>query len=412
MKRQHPAAAKTSARRGSTLPLFAVLLFAMIPLMSLVVHVGLITLTRRQMQTAVNTAALEGLRFRDDAMTESDRRDQVSDLVANNFDDDLDPGNGQGISRLGIGPDVELSDGIALPGTDFRASTTITSAQPYQPYRLQRNLDDELTGDMLAGQYVPTGEHSEANDYQRQDFLIEENPNYDAAIGNDALLVRMRRSGETSLGADVGSAGPPVPYLFGRGAYGPSSSNDEREHGTIVRATAIAQAVPALRVGLRNDALSLTGLLNLQMDIDDWIADTPLTLGTDFEDQAQLIETTGPEWQVTTVGANPFSHDDDSGLIGAVGYVLLTDDVLNNSGDPVRRIIGFGRAENVVVTAGEVSFTRGFPQPIASTNASAILGAPPTGWQNLNLDSLFGQIQTHAHAGYLLEAPAHRRAIR
>ncbi len=68
MKHPHLAAAKTPPRQGSTLPLFAVLLFAMIPLMSLIVHVGLITLTRRQMQTAVNTAALEGLR--DDAMSE------------------------------------------------------------------------------------------------------------------------------------------------------------------------------------------------------------------------------------------------------------------------------------------------------------------------------------------------------
>ena len=50
----------SSRRRGVVLTWFAVLLFALLPLMMLIVHLGMVTLTRRQMQTAVNTAALEG----------------------------------------------------------------------------------------------------------------------------------------------------------------------------------------------------------------------------------------------------------------------------------------------------------------------------------------------------------------
>ncbi|MCA9073100.1 MAG: hypothetical protein KDA84_29460, partial [Planctomycetaceae bacterium] len=156
----------------------------MVPLMALIVHVGLMTLTRRQMQTAVNTAALEGLRFRDDTITESEKRDQVSELVETVFDDDLDPSNGQGSYRLGIGPDVQFDGGIELPGTDFRASARITTARPFWPAPLEPNLGNELRGDMVAGRYLANDTiHDEEANYVRTDFDLN---------GDDAFLVRMR----------------------------------------------------------------------------------------------------------------------------------------------------------------------------------------------------------------------------
>jgi hypothetical protein len=55
----------SASRRGYVLILFAMLLFAILGLAALVIDLGMARLTQRQMQTAVQSAALEGLRFRD-----------------------------------------------------------------------------------------------------------------------------------------------------------------------------------------------------------------------------------------------------------------------------------------------------------------------------------------------------------
>jgi hypothetical protein len=365
-------ASKHSTREGSTIPLFAVLLFALIPLMSLIVHVGMITLTRRQMQTAINTAALEALRFRDEeSMTEVQRRDQVADLVANIFDDDLNPGNGQGTSRLGIGPDVELNDGIALPGTDFRASTTIAGANAYQPVRLESNLNDEVPGDMLAGQYLPADSlHDENGSYERTDF--------DSESGNDAFLVRMRRSGETAFGAGVGSAGPPVPHLFGRGPFGNLDWMDRIERGTIARATAIAQARPVVVVGPPNDNLNL-GLALFWLELESWTA-LPID-----EAQSVTLNSNGTivgqamgnfiEREVAVLGMELLPASPPGDLeIGESRWVAIYADI-----DGTNRIIGFGQ----VILESDVS---GFSitkrrSRIATRNAAAqfVISSPATG---------------------------------
>ena len=230
--------------------LFAFLLFAIIPLMSLVIHVGLITLTRRQMQTAVNTAALEGLRFRDDA--EIDSRQAASDIAGMVFDDDLNPNNGTGSYRLGVGPDVQFDGGIALPDTDFRASAIITSAAPYQPLPLQLNSEtNHKSGDMVAGNYDATvTDHEEtdlADGYFRQDFTPVSSD--DAQGGNfDSFLVRMRRSGETFSG-NIGTNSEPVPFLFGRGPFGNSDWMNRIERGTIVPADGDCPSQPGTERG-------------------------------------------------------------------------------------------------------------------------------------------------------------------
>ena len=110
--------AASFTRRGSILTWFAVFLFAALPFMALLVHLGMVTLTWRQMQTAVNTAAIEGLRFRDE-LSDADRRVQVQELVSALFDDDLDSSNGDTM-QFGAGPDIEFdsNSGIALPDAD------------------------------------------------------------------------------------------------------------------------------------------------------------------------------------------------------------------------------------------------------------------------------------------------------
>lgn len=239
-----------SPRRGSILTWFAVFLFALLPLITLVVHLGMVTLTRRQMQTAVNTAAIEGLRFRDDGnLSESARRERVRDLVSAVFDDTLDTSDGDAL-RLGAGPvitfDNEPSD-ITLPGTEFKAARTIKAGNigVYDPV-LELNEGNEVHGDMLRGTYTPGVGHTEDNDYTRPDG------DFTPDATGDAFLVRLRRTdnaGGLDTVAGVSSSGPPIPFLFGRGPYGDSQFLNRRERGTIVRATAIAQQQRVKAVG-------------------------------------------------------------------------------------------------------------------------------------------------------------------
>jgi uncharacterized membrane protein len=57
---------RSRKRRGYTLVFFAMFLFGFMALAALVIDIGFARLTQRQMQTAVDAAALEGLRFRDE----------------------------------------------------------------------------------------------------------------------------------------------------------------------------------------------------------------------------------------------------------------------------------------------------------------------------------------------------------
>src|SRR5208337_4438462 len=57
---------KRTKRAGYVLVFFAFMFFGLMGLAALVIDMGFARLAQRQMQTAVDSAALEGLRFRDD----------------------------------------------------------------------------------------------------------------------------------------------------------------------------------------------------------------------------------------------------------------------------------------------------------------------------------------------------------
>lgn len=285
-----PQAVRPALRRGAVTVQFAVLMFALIPLAALLLHSALVLTTRRQMQTAVNASAREGLRFRDqlpdlpalvrllddpdacpdrndlNVVKESLRtepecdcapgdeaclRDYVRRKLARRqtaliFDDDLDPSDDS--LRFGVGPAIDFSGGRALAGTDFLAGRQADVGAPYKP-RPRLNLSDLPHGDLVSGSYQPDESHREGDDYVRDDFTP----------GDDAFLARLRRSDDLR-GLDdvagVSSHGPPTPFLFGRGAAGraiddadPAAIWNQRERGTVVRATGIAQARRAKSVG-------------------------------------------------------------------------------------------------------------------------------------------------------------------
>ena len=183
-------------RSGYAAVLFILLFFVFMGLAALVIDLGFARLAQRQMQTAADSAALEGLRWRDvqhwedlpqawvedpdfQALTggptsppytgtispqqrETVRRWAASRMVANTFDDNLDPTNGD-TGQYGAGPVVDFTGGVGPQ--ELAASQLMKPGNPpvYKPKRsdgtpgLELNYDetqrDEIHGDMVAGTY-------------------------------------------------------------------------------------------------------------------------------------------------------------------------------------------------------------------------------------------------------------------
>ncbi|MEW4528194.1 pilus assembly protein TadG-related protein [Maioricimonas sp. JC845] len=425
MKRhQRVPGASACRREGTILVGMAVFLFVLLPILALVVHTGFITLTRRQMQTAVHSAALEGLRHRDaPAATWTDSTNHPAGLwgacedppdqaaepekyakwldcarrwsadrhVQMVFDGDLDAGTESSV-RLGAGPDVQFDDsgGIPVPGTVFVASEKIVGVVPFRPH-LERNEDDEPHGDQVAGQYRPGASHAEGADYVRDDFA------YDGSEPADAFLVRLRRtrpSGQSAPAlddvADVSSTGPTVPFLFGRGANTLSSAAlwNRRQRGTIVRATAIAQARPAVTVGVPSSDVD-RGLALFWIEADGW---DDLSAGDTVEviaDPATGIFS-GPD-----PNGNPPTPDDIRGQFILRDVVTLGDalDTLESIPEDLEaglervvalyatigtenRVVGFGRVRlETTSEANEFTLHR-LPPAVEPANTSATFAKP------------------------------------
>jgi hypothetical protein len=271
------------ARRGYTLVFFAMFLFGFMALAALVIDVGFARLAQRQMQTAVDAAALEGLRFRDEVpediakfivesggvpppeanrddpeWREYARRWLARHMVRATFEDYVDPKTGVWI-QYGAGPTIDFEGGIG-PAELAAAQTLVPESLGVWKPVLELNRANEKHGDLVAGEYDPEKEHWELPDYTRDDFKTP---------GDSGFLARLRRT-NNFLGLDdiegVSSHGPTIPFMFGRAtAIGkiPGEIYSPREHGMTVRATAIADAKPVLSVGLPNRDVNppLTGLV-------------------------------------------------------------------------------------------------------------------------------------------------------
>ena len=89
-------------RAGYTLVFFAMLMFALMGLAALVIDLGFARLTQRQMQTAVDAAALEGLRGKG-TKSDADRQDAAREIAGWHFDDDLNAAFDDGAFDSGSG---------------------------------------------------------------------------------------------------------------------------------------------------------------------------------------------------------------------------------------------------------------------------------------------------------------------
>jgi len=263
---------------------------------ALVIDLGFARLAQRQMQTAVDSAALEGLRWRDDIPSQwytpgnatydlivaavgpppqiaydptnalwkvwidGARRWAASQIVANTFGVDLNPLDG-GPLYFGAGPVVQFQEGSGINVNGLQAGQTIEPPGPspvYQP-GLELNLNNAPNGDQVAGAYGMNNNYPESTspadedgNYNRRDF--QPAPATQSPYA-PAMLARLRRTANP-LGLDqltgISSGGPTIPYLFGWGTMmqpGYSSGPWPQQQGVTVRATAIAAAEDNITFG-------------------------------------------------------------------------------------------------------------------------------------------------------------------
>lgn len=415
--------ARRRRRRGYTLVSFAMSVFAFMGLAALVIDLGIARLTQKQMQTAVDSAAMEGLRGRDRndlADADESRRQAASDVVAWTFDDDLDVTTDS--RNFGAGPVVSLSGGVGDPNINASQLLSIPNSPVYKPI-LELNTGDNVTnkhGDMVAGTFdalnqnpafsPPNGDTNSAiheysdpmsgEHYVRRNFV----PTSNSATG-DAFLVRMRRLHDDLDAVDtqsgVSSKGPEVSFLFGRGsllpAADPSAGYSPRHHGLTVRGTGIAQARRALSVGAASAAHALPGGVAFAIRSTAWqsLGDgaanileinaagqvqlvsgtaTPIGIVTvaDASSQAwslgQDVQQVSPSPNETSYVANVLAN---SALIGSDRQAFVI--VIGGGGTTANRIVGFGFAELAAGASANQFVLAKRNSHIAHENASPVV---------------------------------------
>ncbi len=243
----------------------AMIAFALCAMLSLIVDVGYARISQAQMQNAVDTAAIEGVRQQSNG--EMARRTAANNLVNYTFDDDFDTTDGDPDYNFGAGPIIDLTgDQTTLHGAQV---ATIPDVHVYKP-TLQANLDNATAGDMVSGRFCYNADPapSEGSLYANDDTVCNQPQLGDGAYArNDfnpggananAFLVRMRRSNDYQdqdgqIDQDVGSSGPSLPLTFGKATTifsdSPDGGYSVRRDGLTVRATAIATTRPVLHLG-------------------------------------------------------------------------------------------------------------------------------------------------------------------
>jgi hypothetical protein len=413
---------KPRQRAGYVLVFFVLMFFGLMGLAAVVIDMGFARLTQRQMQSAVDSAALEGLRWQSAppaSIPSGSARQQASNIVADLFTDSVDSSGGT--IQYGAGPVVSFSGSVGP--TEFAAAQNMSPGVPpvYQPMTssgsagLELNLTNATEGDMVAGTYNPGQPSAEADDYVRDDFT----PVLSGSAASSAFLVRMRRTNNLySLDQEPGisSAGPPLPVLFGRGsmmARSGSGSQLSVSSGITVRATAIAGPQPAKTVGpLYSSSGALTAVPQLApfaIRSDLWaqvsggtaVTVNPLVAGSGAEILSSQFQIT-----LTAIGQPLLTSSNDSLLLAgpqSALYVPIYADFASQAGT----IIGFVYYNNWSYTSGSLALgPASAAVQIAGQNVSPTMALPlPAALAPADAAAMF---QDHAilFSQYPLYAPA------
>lgn len=366
-------------RSGSIHILYALLVFALCGLAGVVIDLGFARHTQTVMQSAVDTAALEGIRHRDAVIPldidpddpQPDQRTVARAMISLAFADAQHP-SGE-IIRYGAGPILPLTASTAGPAELNAAQTIIVPTEENRRYKPQLELnrvENAPHGDIVVGVFTPMSfvGPAELNDYSRQDGFTPLPTN----SSGDALLVRLRRTYDPSTPGDgsfaaprdplarspgISSSGPQLPYLFARGSTmgaDPDAGYQPRVHGVSVRGTAIAQAVPAKAAGPRDVTSNLEGVAPVALSVTAWQA-LPLFTWHRLEAGTSAV-VWNPPGHLLSLGFNmpeanssltPLDPGDPEPVVSdpwrLYSYVPLYDDAI--PGFPGNWVVGFGIAE-------------------------------------------------------------------
>jgi len=353
-------------RQGYTLVVFVMFMVCLFAFATLVIDLGFVRLAKRQMQTMTDGSALDLQRVVDSDLSQPFEMSDVGPTLT--FDD----------------------DGVVIAG-GFRAQPKLGSNSPGHWTPSLQSPQENATDDILVGNYQGSGErHAElavdsaaSNYYDRPDFDI-------ASDGAD-VLVRLRRTGE-ELPAG-GSAGPPVPFLFGRGVVvGGSADLWQRiERGTIVRQASIARQSPARTAGPyleytsdSGETVAVVGLINVQVERSTWqlAGDAPISM-EQFEtfDAGQVSQSSLGDLAKAESAASITSMDADSyhgNYPTDSAYVTIIDTLA--SGGQEKYVVGFGyvkvdhiNQQITRISAADPEWRRGFFNTSAVFRPSADL---------------------------------------
>jgi len=414
------------------------ILIALIGVMALTLDFGFVLLARRQMQTGVNSAAVEGLRGQGlaafDANGEQLRRNNARNVLRLTYDDDFDlSGN---TTTLGAGIDSSLIQGNGFQSTTIGpANTTLgedlanRSTFIFRPDNYELNQANERHGDMVTGTFDPAAVHTEALDYVRLDF--------DPTASNSAsFLARMRRTHDPDNldeVAGVSSRGGGLPLLLARAGWmneDASAAYSVRRDGVTVRSTAIADGVVARSVGVADLTMSpvLPGVAPIALSLRDW---QNLTTGTIYElDTANgnlavsMMAVVGKALRVNDTVSVQSAHPipaieltwPDANVIpdGTTEsfYIPVFDTHTSTTGSITEDIVyGFGRIE-MIRTGSSVTIERLTPI-VAAENAASVI---PPGWRTRLLsdyqsNATFAALSSGDQASALGEFVVHALAL-
>lgn len=332
-------------------------LFACMAMAALVIDIGFARLAQRQLQSAADAAAVEGLR-REDSATYEERRDAAGETASWYFDDDLGVTTGDdgafdaGSGQFGAGPLVEFSEGQGDASLAARQLMEIDNDKPvHKP-------------ELLDG----------------------------AESSHGSFRVSISRGTTDELDADLFANGPAIPYLFARGSL---ANRQLIASGITVRGTGLAEGSPAQSIGLADHTITpaLPGLAPVALELSYWkrLATTEPDDGTGErrDEQPVVSGNIGPvedpvgrfftiataDTMPLTIGRTlPAAAGLDEVPYRCSGYVPIYARIAASSASSTLRVVGFSVIEVEVVNNGSGTIAKIVlhPSRIGTENVSAV----------------------------------------
>lgn len=216
------AASRSRRRhRGYALVFFALMLFAIFAMAALVIDIGFRRLAYRQLQTAAQSASLEGLRGRGVDIYE-DRMERAQQMFAWHFDDDLDldtpPGSGMGkqfiVEETGVIPRIKQLS-VAPSSIQFRnGNRSVGESNVIVGYARGELSDEDY--DAVTADFFATG------------------PAIPYLFAHGSLLHPTRLANAQTILDRMAATADPVVYI------GPPNANTNEGQGTSIKRYAIS----------------------------------------------------------------------------------------------------------------------------------------------------------------------------